>query len=491
MKIYITSILIIFLLTATAGCQKKQNDKADDKPFKNKSVTVIVPNIGDRVIRGPIMQEAKSFEKKTGATIRVVSPSWSSTIEKTKDSFTNPNVTFDIFVIITNWGGFLLGDEHIAEIPDSIKEKINWDDILPIYKDSILSWGNKTYGFPYDGDCVTLYYRKDIFNNEKNKKNFLKEFGYKLEVPTTWDKYRDIAKFFNNWDWDNDGKDEYGTVEHRLKGFSSTLQFFTRAASYAKHPHNKDFYFDAKTMEPNINNPGFVKALEDFVEIINYGPKGMINFQVTDIRKSFVTGDVAMAIDWGDTATMSANSNMSSVKENIGYALLPGYSKVYNSNTDKWDARYNNVSSISGNWTILVNKNSKNKKLAFEFASYMSSKEITKKYVTLGWSGINPSRYSHFDDLDEWKKMGFNEKSANEYLQTTKDSLSNKNVMVDIRIPGASEYYNAIGDALDMAIRGKITPKEALDIAAKDWDKTTDKLGRKKQLELYNESINR
>lgn len=483
-------VLVVLLFITITGCQKESKENTQDKPFKDQKITVIVPNIGDRVIRGPIMKEAKLFEERTGATVRVVTPGWESTIKKTKDSLSDPNVNFDIFVIITNWGGFLLGDEHIAEMPDWVKDKIDWDDVLPIYKENILSWGNKTYGFPYDGDCVTLYYRKDIFNNKENKANFLKQFGYELEVPTTWTQYRDIAMFFNNWDWDNDGEIEYGAVEHRLKGFSSTLQFFTRAASYAKHPSSKSFYFDSKTMKPNINNPGFVKALEEYVDIIKFGPKGMINFQVADIRKSFVTGDVAMAIDWGDTATMSANSNMSSVKENIGYAILPGYDKVYNSDDKKWDAHYNNVSSISGNWTILVNKNSNNKKLAFEFALFISSKETTKKYVTLGWSGINPSRHSHFDDIKEWERMGFSKESANEYLKTTKDSLSNNNVMVDIRIPGASDYYNAIQEALDLAVRGKMSPKEALDMASKNWNTITDKLGRQKQLKLYNESMN-
>ncbi|MEA1914923.1 MAG: extracellular solute-binding protein [Campylobacterota bacterium] len=334
------------------------------------------------------MEEAKVFGKMTGADIRVVTPGWTDAIKKAKESLIDPKINYDIFVIITNWGGFLLGDEHIAQIPDWVKDKIEWNDVLPIYKNSILSWDNKTYGFPYDGDCVNLYYRKDIFQDEKNKARFLKEFGYELKVPTTWNMYEDVAKFFNDWDWDNDGKTEHGAVEHRLKGYSSTLQFFSRAAAYAKHPDDPSFYFDTNSMKPRINNPGFVKALEDYIEVIKYGPSGMVNFQVIDIRKSFITGEVAMAIDWGDTATMAANSDMSGVKENIGYALLPGYNKVYNSLKGKWDEQYNNPSSISGNWTILVNKHSKNKKLAFEFAVHMTSKEMTGKLSTIGWTGL-------------------------------------------------------------------------------------------------------
>ena len=489
-KLLISSILILSVIGCSDSSTKTDSLAKTTKPYENQSITVIVPNIGDKLIRGPIMQEAKIFEKETGATIRVVTPGWVDTIEKTKESLNDSKINYDIFVIITSWGGSLLGENHIAVVPQWVKDKIEWDDVLPIYKDTILSWNNKTYGLPYDGDCVNLYYRKDIFNNKKNRANFLKEYGYELTPPKTWKMYEDVARFFNAWDWDNDGKIEYGMVGNRSKGFASILQFFTRAAAYAKHPDDKAFYFDIKTMKPRINNKGFVKALEDYISIMKYAPKEMLNYQIHDIRKSFVSGDVAMAIDWADMGTMAVNSDMSVVKDKIGYALLPASDKVYNSQTKKWDNIYNNVSSIAGNWTILVNKDSKNKKLAFEFAAHMTSKKLTKKLTTLSWTAVNPSRYSHFNNTSAWQESGFSEESAKEYLDIISQSLENKNVMVDIRIPGASEYYDAISNSIDLALKGELTPQEALDKASLEWEKITDSFGRAKQIQLYKESLN-
>ena len=488
-KILLTTLFILTIF----GCSDKPKDskvKSDEKPYKDKVITVIVPNIGNKIIRGPILEEAKNFEKETGAIVRVVTPGWVDTINKTKESLTNPKINFDIFVIITSWGGSLFSENHIADVPDWVKDKIDWDDVLPIYKSSILSWDNKAYGLPYDGDCINLYYRKDIFNDAKNKERFFKEFGYKLEAPTTWTRYEDVAKFFNGWDWDNDGKVEYGIVGNRSKGFASILQFFSRAASYAKHPDDKAFYFDIESMKPRINNAGFVKALEDYISIMKYAPKEIINLQIHDIRKSFISGEVAMAIDWADMGTMAVNSDMSVVKDKIGYALLPGCDGVYNSQTKKWDNIYNNVSSIAGNWTILVNKASKNKKLAFEFASHMTSPLLTKELTTMSWTGINPSRYSHFKDIPAWADSGFSEESAKAYLDIISNSLDNKNVMVDIRIPGASQYYDAISTYIDLAIKGELSPKDALNRAAMKWEKITDSLGREKQIKLYKKSLN-
>lgn len=370
------------------------------------------------------------------------------------------------------------------------KKKIEWEDVLPIYKRSVLSWNNKTYALPYDGDCINLYYRKDIFSDKKNKINFEKEYGYKLKAPKTWKEFEDISKFFNGWDWDNDGVINYGMAGSRLKGYGTMLQFFTQAAAYAKHPDNSGFYFNENTMEPNINNEAFVKALKNYINIMKYAPPQIEKFSPGDVRKSFITGEVAMAIDWANMGTMAVNSELSIVKDKIGFALLPGSNEVFNNKTNKWDKQYNNVSSISGNWTILVNKNSKNKKLAFEFASYMTSKEMTKKLTSQGWTGVNPSRESHFKDPKSWETTGFSEKLATDYLDVIKTSLNNKNIMVDIRIPGANIYYDILSNSIDLAIKGKLSPKEALDKAAKQWDELTIKLDKKKQLKLYNDSIN-
>jgi len=485
------TISLVSLALILVGCENKSSEDkiTTAKPYENQSITIITPNLGGK-ISDPIIDEAKKFESKTGATIRVLTPSWSDTIEKTKQSLNDDKINFDIYVIISSWGGSLLGQDHIEPIPQWVKDKIDWDDVLPIYKDSILSWNNVNYSLPYDGDCISLYYRKDIFENKTNQENFKKQYGYELQAPKTWDQYKDIAKFFNGWDWDNDGKIEYGIAGSRLKGYGTMLHFFTRAATYVKHPNDKAYYFDTDTMKPRINNPGFVKALEDYIEIMKYAPKEIKKFSPGNVRNSFIQGEVAMVIDWANTGTMAVTEKSSVVKDKVGYASLPDSNIVYNSKTAKWDNIYNSPSSVSGNWTILVNKNSKNKKLAFDFASHMASKEITTKLISQGWTGVNPSRSSHFENIDNLVQSGFSKNSAKEYLDVLQNELKNKNIVMDLRIPGSDRYYSALSKYIDKTINENLSVKEALDIAAKEWDKITDSLGREQQTKLYKESIN-
>jgi|TARA_R110002033_G_scaffold20278_2_gene51188 multiple sugar transport system substrate-binding protein len=482
-------VFILFILLFTA-CDDKKKKSNEISKYKNITIITIAPNF-DKAITGPIRKEIKEFEDRTGVKVRVVSPSWDDMIGKIKESFTDKKINYDVFVVFSSWGGSLLADGHAAEIPNWVKKEIDWEDILPIYKNQVLSWNKKYYFLPYDGDCINLYYRKDIFENKEYKNRFKNEFGYDLAVPKTWAEYKDIAQFFNAWDWDNDGKIEYGFAESRKKGYGTMFEFFAKAAAYAKYPDKKEFYFDSN-MNPKINNPAFLKALTQYINIMKYAPPQVANFEPANVRQSFIGGDVAMILDWADAGAMAQNSKESIVKNKVGYSKLPGSNSVYNSDTMSWDVRYNNPSSISGNWVLVVNKNAVNKEAAFKFASYMTSKKMTSKYVPIGWSGINPSRYSHLQtsNLELWEKNNFSKESAKEYLNVISESLTNKNSVADIRIPGADLYYDVFDKYLNKAIKRELSPKEALDLTANEWNKITQKLGLDKQIKLYKESLN-
>jgi len=491
---FLYKVTLSFLILFFIGCEDKtvKNGSTEvKKPFEGQTIMVIVPTLHAGLIRGPIMDEAKVFSKKTGAKIRVVTPGWNETIEKTQQSLKDPNLNYDIFVVIAMWNGMLLGGDHIAPVPQWVKNKIEWEDVLPIYKKSVLSHNNIAYGLPYDGDCINLYYRKDIFENEQYKAKFLKENGFHLAPPKTWEEYKTIAKFFNGWDWDNDGQIEYGNAVLRKKADIAMLQFFATAAAYAKHPDDKSYFFDPDTLKPRLTSPAFIKAVEDYIELIKYAPDGAVSFAGHDVRNNFVTSNVAMAIDWADLGIYAAENKISKLKsDQVGYAQIPGSNKVYNSITKKWEDRYNQVSSVSGNWSLFVNKNSKNKRLAFEFAAHMSSKELTKKLVATSGNAVNPSRFSHFTDASSWTQSGFTEQSAKRYLDAITKSLTNKNVVYDITLPGAGEYYQALDEAIYEALKGKISINDALQKASDKWENITDKLGRESQIKYYKKSLN-
>jgi multiple sugar transport system substrate-binding protein len=490
MKLLAPTLLSLTLLSACGDKPTEPTPQAAARPFEGQSISVIVPTLDARLIRGPIQDEVAGFEARTGAKVRVLTPGWSDTIEKIDQSLKSPDANYDIYVAISMWSGTLLGGNHIEPVPEAVKQKIDWDDVLPIYRNTVLSWNNVAYGLPYDGDCINLYYRKDLLANPDYQARFKKKYKYALAVPTTWQTYRDVAEFFTGWDWSGDGKPDYGIAGNRVRGDISMLQFFAQAAAFAKHPDDPAYYFDAQTLKPRINNPGFLRALNLWIDTLKFGPPGMANFAGHDVRNSFVTGQTAMAIDWADMGVHAVNAPASVIKDKIGYAQLPGSSEVFNGVTGQWDKRPNQVSSISGNWTFFVSKASKHKDLAFEFAAHMTSKALTKKMTAISGTAVNPSRTSHFDQPEDWNQSGFSTESAKAYLAAITESLSNPNVQYDITIPDASEYYQAFDTAVARAVSGELKPAKALDLAAAEWEKITDRLGRDNQISAYQASLN-
>lgn len=485
--------LLVLCLGLLHGCGDKPAElpgKPTALPYEGQSITVIVPKLDARLIRGPILDEVDAFERRTGGKVRVLTPGWNETIQKIDEATKSPEAGFDIYVAISMWSGTLLGGGGIEPVPEAVKLKIDWDDVLPIYRNTVLSWNNVAYGLPYDGDCINLYYRKDLFDNPVHQARFKKKFGYDLAPPATWREYHDIAQFFTGWDWNGDGKPDFGIAGNRVKGDISMLQFFAQAAAFAKHPDDPAYYFDPDTMKPRINNPGFVRALELWIDTLKFGPPGMANFAGHDVRDRFVSGQTAMAIDWADMGVHAANSPVSVIKDKIGYAQLPGSSEVYDSRAGKWDKRQNRVSSISGNWTFFISKASKHKALAFEFASHMTSRELTKKLTAMSGTAVNPSRHSHFDDPASWNQSGFSTESAKAYLDAITLSLSNTNVVHDITIPGAGEYYQIADEYVAKAVAGELKPRQALDHAAAAWESITDRLDRDQQIAYYKASLN-
>lgn len=483
---------LLIVLLALAGCGEKSGQSATPvaRPYEGQSITVIVPKLDARLIRGPILDEVDAFEARTGAKVRVLTPGWNETIAKIDESLKSPDANFDIYVAISMWSGTLLGGNHIAPVPEDIKKQIDWDDVLPIYRNTVLSWNNVAYGLPYDGDCINLYYRKDLFANPDYQARFKQQFGYDLAPPATWQAYRDIAQFFTGWDWNGDGKPGYGIAGNRVAGDISMLQFFAQAAAFAKHPDDPAYYFDPETLKPRIDNPGFVRALKLWIDTLKYGPPGMANFAGHDVRNSFVSGQTAMAIDWADMGVHAVDSPVSVVKDKIGYAQLPGSDEVYDARSGKWDRRPNQVASISGNWTFFVSQASRHKTLAFAFAAHMTSKELTQKLTAMSGTAVNPSRRSHFADAAAWNQSGFATESARAYLDAITQSLSNPNVVYDITIPGAGEYYQAFDASVHAAVSGRLTPQQALDRAAAAWEAITDRLGRAQQIAYYKASLN-
>jgi multiple sugar transport system substrate-binding protein len=181
------------------------------------------------------------------------------------------------------------------------------------------------------------------------------------------------------------------------------------------------------------------------------------------------------------------------IKGLVGFSPLPGGEQYWDYVKGEWvtpEAGYNRAPFIAfGGWIIGVAADSDVKDAALDFAAFMANPELVKKLVVTGGTGVNPCRYSQFADIQAWVQAGFDEASAKDYLDAILTGINDPNAVLDLRITGSAEYLQTLDAEIVRAYAGEISPQEALDNVASQWNDITDRLGRDAQLAQYRAAV--
>lgn len=456
-----------------------------------EGVELIVASQSPPTISSPIQKFGPQWEEATGAKINLVTFPFGDIFEKLRSALATGTYAFDLINFGSGWAADFMGGGFLAPVPEDVKAVIDIDDYYKPYRDAGF-WGDTMYGITYDGNVHSLFYRRDLFESSENAKMFEDQYGYPLAVPKTWEQYHDVGEFFNSFDWSGTGRTGFGAVEAMARGAGSVFFFVGRGVSYMRTPDNPFVFFDPETMTPRINEPGWVQALEDWVGDIQIGPPGAAALGHADVRPVFVSGQAAMITDWGDIASLSYDKSQSNIKGVTGTAFVPGASQVWNSDTQEWQA------TPEGNfaphlaftsWLFAVPQSAQHQEAAWDLAAFLCNPTSSAVLNALPDSGIQPSRVSTMDNADYLVEAGMDPQDAEEFFDTVGQQVNHPNATLDLRIPGAGDYYNALDISASRAMSGELTAQEALDSGAEAWEEITERFGREKQIEAYRASI--
>lgn len=469
---------------------------AQDGRFAGQTIVVVTQT--GRSIGGPVEDYAPEWEAATGGQVELQQFAFGELFEKMVTSFDTGSIDYDVMIFPADWAGDFMAPGYLEPIPQETLDALEPEDIVPLYADRITAWGDAVYALPYDGDSHMMYYRKDLVNPESPfAAEFEATYGYPLDEPQTWDQYFDIAEFFNGREVETAGEvlPIAGVAEAQRRNAQSYWVYLSHAAGYAKTPGNPCFFFDCADMTPEINNPGFVRALDEYIALRDLGPAEMINWDVADTRVQFPAGASVLNIDWGDVGPISYNPDASVIVGQTGFAPLPGATEYWDSQADAWvtpEDGNNRAPFIAfGGWIIAVAADSDVKEAAMDFAAFMARPELVRVLATQPDTGINPSRFSQLnvDDVSMWVEAGFDEEGAVDYLSAILEGINDPNAVLDLRIRGSAEYLSILDTEIARALVGEITSQEALDNVAAQWNAVTDRLGREDQLAQYRASV--
>jgi multiple sugar transport system substrate-binding protein len=387
-----------------------------------------------------IAQAGSTFRSRSGraaaATVSLIDP-WSGAPDLNKAQIaqinrfmeSHPNIKIERSDIV--FGDFiqlLVQNAAARELPDiALIDNPNFHGfaalgVLTDLTDKVKSWGQADKYFP--GHWATTVYDKanygvPVFSNCLAwwvNTDMTKAAGVK--TPTTWEELKASAKALTD-------KDRYALAVSGIHNEEGAFQFLA-------------FLWSAGSDLATINDAGGQEALQLWVDLVKNGnmSKGMLGWDQGAVKDEFGNGRAAMMLNgpW-----MIPSMKKDYAKVNWEIAQIPK-SKVF--------------SSILGGENYGICKGSKNEDAAWEYISWTQEPENYKQF--LKDAGMFPSRSDVAEDA-YWTK----DPVLNAFLENVKVARA--------RAYGANyvEMSNALQDAIQAAVTGQSSVKDALDKAAK------------------------
>jgi len=331
----------------------------------------------------------------------------------------------DIMMTDIIWLGEFVENNLLLDVTDRVAKWPEWSDVVDTYREAT-KWKSRVYGTWLNTDVRVLVYNKDLFKASGLDPN---------KPPKTWDELKVMAKKATN------PPQYYGF------GFPATLEdegpmkFYTNLYSLGGKILNDD------NTKAAFNSPEGVAALEALIDLVKIGvtPTSIVSGSCNDIDKGVFQGKFAMGTmtkAYGLAKDLIPGLTPEIYKEKFGVAPVP-YAP-------------NGVpSTMSGGYLLTIPKASKNHDLAWELITIAACADIQFKYTSA--RGYVPTFKSLMSRGDDYA-------SVDPYFSIILAQLPYAHFRPPV--PKWTEISSEIQKALQACVLGKMTPKQALDLAA-------------------------
>jgi multiple sugar transport system substrate-binding protein len=405
-----------------------------------QTVHILMETVADTRYIQDLLPE---FKSATGIDVEIEAISYIDMHSKLVPQLSSPSGSYDAIVVDFYWVAEFTQAGWLMPLDDLIKkDNVDISVYLPTLMSLVGKVGDTTYMLPFYNYSMGIIYRKDLLEDPKNKADFKAKYGSELALPKTWDDYARQVEFFSR-DENGDGKpDFYGTINQGQRGDCICMQWSNYL--YAQGGQ----YHDAK-WKATFNDEAGVKAVEAYKnDIAKHGPTGAESFCFDEASNVFAQGKAYSLVTF-----------------NI---LLSGFNDPSSSQVvGKADIAPNPGGGLNGGWGWAIPNSSPDKDAAWTFIKWVESKDIVKKRTLAGGA---PTQGWVFDDPEVLAKRP--EMPRLKELVATAQEFPTFTYTV--------EFVEVLGRELNLAVTGQKDAKEALDLAAKEFDKLAQKAGLQK-----------
>ena len=323
------------------------------------------------------------------------------------------------------------------------------DDLLPPIR-SGLTVDGKLYAAPFYGESSMVMYRMDLF----------KKAGLDMPKAPTWKFVADAARKITD-----KGNEIYGVCLRGKAGWGENMAFLSATAnSFGAR------WFD-KNWHPQFDSKEWKNTLDFYIDLMHdAGPPGASSNGFNENLALFQSGKCGMWIDATVAASFVTNPEISTVADQVGFALAPDNGLGKRANW-LWA------------WSLAIPAGTKKVEAAKKFIAWATSKEYLELVASKeGWANVPPGTRTSL-----YKNQKYLE--AAPFAQMTIDSINTadpKHPTVDpvpyvgvqfVAIPEFQGIGTSVGQQFAAALAGTVTVDQALQNAQRLTEREMKKAG--------------
>jgi len=431
------------------------------EPFKGATIRIVTESTP------PSMWVQKAlvprFEELTGIKVEMELLGWDDVFKKALLDIEGKSGIYDLYYVdeLEVMATFFDKD-GIVDMYDLMETKadlvypdFDLADLIPV---PYFTYEGKLAGIPFEFFLRLYTYRRDLFEDPTERKNFEGKYGWELAPPKTWDEYEQIAEFFTR------PPDLYGHITMASPG-TIAFDYWMLAWTYGVPNGGLTIGRRVSTDEGGLlDSQRSIDFFQRYLNLLKYGPPGIANFTWDELRSEFMTGRIAQGIVFGDQLPDVVGSPDSKVRGKVDVALPPVEPKYY----------FPGLPTIYGDMGVwAISSTSKNKEAALLFLQWVACKEnAAKEMVDLG--GLCTRKSLLFGPLADEVDKKYNW----HYLKVVKEAImSNLATGPFATVPEILTYRDILYTWLSKAVTGELSSEEALRSAASEIDKKMKELG--------------
>ncbi len=420
-------------------------DEPTDEPMAEEGVTIVWATING-FYSDWAEEVAREWEEKTGNNVEVIGIDFPVLYENQVLEAVGDTGAYDILTYDAGWkaefaeSGYLLSlDEYIA---NADQEALDLEDVHPALRETSSYWRGSIYGLPYYTFTMGMFYRCDLWEDPTEQAAFEEAYGYPLAVPRTYEQMADMAEFFRR---------EPGET---LKGEVISDDFYGVGLMSGRFPQVQDeinsiaWTKGGKVINddgtPGVTSDIFLDAVHLYVDdLLPYAPPGALTSAFDEVVGQMRAGLIAMT----DPMYMDQFPNVIKTEDEV-----PG-AKICTAPTP-------GAHTWVGAFGIGVSADSRHPDVAFDFLTFLFSKDAQRRFAEGGGSTTRISI------LGDEEFVAANPKTAGHYptLLQVLDHAENSNFYPNYYfVPQGGKIYDEMTTWYSSAAAGDTTVEEAME----------------------------